>query len=53
MMRLRDDKPHGNHVDVVMNIISSIMDGVEKDDVSGVIRISVSASFILVWVCGC
>lgn len=34
MMRLRDDKPNGNHVDVVMNIISSIMDGVEKDDVS-------------------
>lgn len=34
MMRLRDDKPNGNYVDVVMNIISSIMDGVEKDDVS-------------------
>ena len=36
-MRFRDDKPHGNHKSVVDNIIQSIIDGVEKEDVRGVI----------------
>jgi len=32
MMRFRDDKPNGNHSSVVDNIIDSILDGVEKED---------------------
>ena len=34
LMRFRDDKPHGNHRNTVENIIQSIADGVEKDEVS-------------------
>ena len=33
-MRFRDDKPAGNHKSVVDKIIQSIIDGVEKEDVS-------------------
>ena len=33
MMRFRDDKPNGNYKTVVENIIQSIIDGVEKEDV--------------------
>lgn len=34
MMRFRDDKPNGNFKTIVDNIIQSIIDGVEKEDVS-------------------
>ncbi len=40
LLRFRDDKPHGNYVDVVEGICRSIADGVEQEDVS---------SFILLW----
>lgn len=38
MMRFRDDKPKGNHKSVVDNIIKSIVDGVEKEDVRAYFR---------------
>ncbi|KAF5373954.1 hypothetical protein D9758_000717 [Tetrapyrgos nigripes] len=31
MMRFRDDKPHGNYINTVENIIQSIAEGVDKD----------------------
>ena len=34
MMRLRDDKPNGNHRSVVENIIQTIADGIEKETVN-------------------
>jgi len=33
MMRFRDDKPAGNHLNTVQSVIQSIHDGVEKDAV--------------------
>lgn len=41
MMRFRDDKPHGNHRNVVENIIQSIADGVEKEAVRCIARFCV------------
>ena len=34
ILRIRDDKLHGNHKDVVTSVIESIIDGVEVDAVS-------------------
>jgi mRNA guanylyltransferase len=42
MMRFRDDKPQGNHRSTVESIVQSIVDGVEKDAVSGLLVILVS-----------
>ena len=33
MMRFRDDKPAGNHINTVVSVIQSIRDGVEKETV--------------------
>ena len=33
MMRFRDDKPAGNHINTVESVIQSIRDGVEKETV--------------------
>ena len=33
MMRFRDDKPAGNHINTVESVIQSIRDGVEKEAV--------------------
>ena len=33
MMRFRDDKPAGNHLNTVESVIQSIRDGVEKETV--------------------
>lgn len=40
MMRFRDDKPNGNHRDVVTQILKSIADGIEKDLVSATRRVT-------------
>lgn len=52
MMRFRDDKPNGNYKTVVENIIQSIIDGVEKEDVrkpalSSILNYILSASFLM------
>ena len=33
MMRFRDDKPTGNHINTIESVIHSIRDGVEKETV--------------------
>jgi len=33
MMRFRDDKPAGNHINTIESVIQSIRDGVEKETV--------------------
>lgn len=33
-MRIRDDKPDGNHRDVVEKVVETILDPVEQNDVS-------------------
>lgn len=33
LMRLRDDKPDGNHRDVVEKVVQTILDPVSKEDV--------------------
>ena len=39
MMRFRDDKPAGNHINTVESIIQSIRDGVEKETVRNTQRL--------------
>lgn len=40
LMRIRDDKHHGNHKTIVTKIIDSIKDGVEEDEVRSALILS-------------
>ena len=52
LMRIRDDKTHGNHKDVVKSVIESIIDGVEVDIVSVSSYVNVQTAELLTWLVG-
>lgn len=46
ILRFRDDKRDGNHRDIVANILVSITDGVEVDEVSHPCRSSLERNVV-------